>query len=206
MITRLGEPSTAHAPNSPLMRTSRLFLLLVPIMTALGVSAQASDLQDTARPRQKAACNDYYDQFAAAISAEAWRQLARLAERYNRTCIGVFGAAEDSDGYEQIAFANVELDSFRAALPASEKCIAAYYANVGCHISKARALIGLGRMSDAQASLTTAQKIIAHRHRAVSTETQNATSAAQRRRLAGELVLLAAQGEHASSLRARYFD
>jgi hypothetical protein len=178
-------------------------LLLLLLSTAFAQS-RLTDKADAAK--QQAACNEEFNLLAAAIAVGDWKQLDRLGERYNVKCIGVFGIAENATGHEQIASANVELGNFRKALTASERCVATYYATTGCHLSKARALIGLKRMTDAKASLALADKLIEHRIRSISDELAADQSAAKTKDLQSALGLLQAHSRLVASTRALHFE
>ncbi len=93
-------------------------------------------------------CITMMNERTAAVAAQDWSHLERLANRYLQDCKGVFDSENYSWGYLHLAIAYRQRDNAMAALEASEKCIDVFYANSGCHVEKVEALLKLGRQSE----------------------------------------------------------
>lgn len=107
-------------------------------------------------------CTTQINEQTAALVAQDWPQLERLAKRYLQDCKGVFDSEAYSGAYENIAIANMKLGNAAVALAASEKCIGVFYANSSCHVQKVQALIKLERLTEAHNELEIAERLVAH--------------------------------------------
>lgn len=137
--------------------------------------------------------------------AEDWSQLERSATRFLKICKGVFGAEDYSSGYESIAIANNNLGKAAQAISASDKCISVFYANSGCHVQRVVALIELNRLTEGQVALEKAERLIKHGMDVGKRDLKTAQSDLDRELYQSRLTNLAAQQEHASVIRERYF-
>jgi hypothetical protein len=107
-------------------------------------------------------CTTQMNERAAALVAQDWPQLERLAKRYLQDCKGVFDSENYSTAYEEIAMANLQLNNPAATLVASEKCIDIFYANSGCHVNKVQALIKLKRFAEARTEFGIAERLVGY--------------------------------------------
>ncbi len=98
------------------------FLLAGAILLALWSSAEA-----VAQTIEKAeGCVSQIEQQTAALVAQDWSQLERLARRYIKDCEDVFSSEYNSQAHEYLSLALFYLGKFEAALAASETCINTY--------------------------------------------------------------------------------
>lgn len=116
----------------------------------------------TASKEKAQHCVTQMNERAAAIAAEDWLQLDRLAKRYLQDCKGVFDSENYSNAYLDIASANIRLNNPEAALAASETCIDIFYANSGCHVRKVQALIKLKRFVEARTEFEIAERLVVY--------------------------------------------
>lgn len=107
-------------------------------------------------------CISLHNEKTAALVADDWENLDRLAREYIKKCKGVFDADWLSGAYENIALANNSRGKFKSALIASESCVKAYYGSPGCHIEKAKALMSIGKISEAKEALDISEKLAGH--------------------------------------------
>ena len=112
--------------------------------------------------KKKEQCISLTNEETAALVANDWENLDRLAKAYAVECKGVFDAQWLSGAHENIAIANNAQGKFKYALAASDVCAKTYYGNPGCHIQKSRALIALGRKAEAEKSLEISEKLARH--------------------------------------------
>lgn len=107
-------------------------------------------------------CISLTNERTAALTAEDWENLDRLARTYVANCKGVFEPHWLSGAYENIATANNAQEKFKHALVASDTCVKAYYSSPGCHIEKSRALMALGRKIECGKSLDISERLARH--------------------------------------------
>jgi tetratricopeptide (TPR) repeat protein len=179
----------------------RRLLLVLPLahpMISIAWSADDSLLR-------KEMCIAQIKQRTAALVAQDWSALERLAERYAKICKNVFGEEDHSSAYEQMAIANVRLNNAKKALSASDSCINISYSNSGCHLQKIEALIMLKRLPDARATLDKAERLIRHLIDLNERDLRDARTALNKELFESRLNNLGAQQSHASALRNRYF-
>jgi tetratricopeptide (TPR) repeat protein len=107
-------------------------------------------------------CLEQLEERTAAMTARDWLSLERLAKRYLQSCHGVTGndAHEMSLAYEQIAIANSAMHRAQDALKAADSCVIMYYANPGCHLEKALALLALNRLLEARDVLDVTERLL----------------------------------------------
>jgi len=138
-----------------------IFLVIAALLWSTklnnSVAVAQADSQD-----KKRECITLLEEQTAALTAEDWTHLEKLAKRYLQDCKEVSDSENYSFAHESIAIANIRLNNPAAALEASKTCIDVYYTNVGCHVTKIRALINLQRVSDARASFEIAERLVAH--------------------------------------------
>lgn len=182
-----------------LLRTSIALL-------GLSISGLASSA-DGASPAnsRKDACIAGINERTAALVGEDWQSLERFSEKYVRTCKGVFDAEDFSSAFEGIAEANIALGNPKKAIAAADACIAAYYANTGCQLQRAVALIELKRMPEARSALGRAEKLIAHRTESAKRELKTLGQGQDKDLVESNIKMLEAQHFHATSLRGNYF-
>lgn len=184
-------------------------MTLLPVsIIALGIvlagTALAADPAKGAAARE-AACIAGINERTAALVAEDWQNLARISDNYLKTCKGVFDAEDFSGAYENMAGANIGLGNPKKALSAADSCIATYYANIGCHVQRAVALIALQRLPDARVALDRSEKLIAHRIEATTRDLRTARHTPEKELLEARLNNFEAQQSHAAALRAQHF-
>src|SRR5436190_5626038 len=90
-------------------------------------------------------CTEQLQERTAAMTARDWSSLDKLAKRYVQSCHGVTDALDISTAYEDMAIANLLMNRVQNALEAANSCVTTYYANPGCHLQKARALLAFNR-------------------------------------------------------------
>lgn len=117
--------------------------------------------------KKKEQCVSRKNEQTAALVAEDWESLMRIAKSYVTNCKGIFDHENIytewlSDAHENIVIANNRLGKFKDALVASEACTKAYYDHPGCYVAKAEALIALGRRTEAVKSLDIAERLTLH--------------------------------------------
>jgi len=179
-----------------------LFLISAThVLTSIAWSADAQEVS----LRQKEMCVVQLTQRTAAMVAEDWPELERLAERYVKTCKNVVQDEDYSLAYLDMAVANVQLNYARKALSASELCINIYYSNCGCHMQKIMALIALNRLTDARATLNKAERLIEHLIDVSDRDQGNGRSASEMELLKSHRNNLSSQQRLAASIRYRYF-
>ena len=175
-------------------------LLLLSIVNA----ASAADSTDVIRKREDA-CIEQMNERTATLVAQDWPELERLADRYVKTCRGIFGAENYSYAYEQIAVANNHLGNAQKALSASDKCISTFYSNSGCHVQRVQALIKLNRLPDAKSELDKSDRLIKHAIELSRRDLKGVRTASERELVDSRLNNFDAQQSHASAMRERYF-
>lgn len=178
-----------------------LFFALAHAMISIAWSA---DYPEKSLPQEKM-CIAQLEQRTAALVAQDWSELERLAERYAKTCKNVFGEEDYSSAYENMAIANVHLNNAKKALSASDSCINISYSNSGCHLLKIEALIRLKRLPDARTTLDKAERLIKHLIDLNERDLRNARTALDKELFEARLSNLSAQQSRASAIRNRYF-
>lgn len=138
-------------------RLSVVLMLLAGILTS-GVHAEIKP-NEVKKIEQ---CISLTNEQTAALVAEDWENLERLAKDYITKCKEVVSSEDLSSRVVNIAMANNELGKPRLALAAAETCLKTYYGTPGCHIEKTRALIALGRKDEARKSLDISERITQH--------------------------------------------
>ncbi|WP_312409620.1 hypothetical protein [Comamonas sp.] len=171
------------------------------LMTGIALSAESA----AAGHGKESNCIDQWKERTAALAAEDWPQLSRIAERYIKTCKGVFGTESYSVAYEEAAIALNNLGKASQALSASDKCIGAFYANSACHVQRAQALATLEKYTQAHAALDKADRLITHAIEVGQRDLNGAKNSLERELFEARLGHLAAQRSHASAIRDRYF-
>jgi S1-C subfamily serine protease len=138
---------------------------------------------------------------AAALATQDWSYLERLANRYLQNCEGSLDSEDYSEAYCHLAMAHMNRDNAMAALEASEKCIDVFYANFGCHVEKVRALLYLGRQSEARTAFEIAEKIAAHVIKINERKLSEASQPLYKELYSSKQRMLEAQKSHLDSLR-----
>jgi tetratricopeptide (TPR) repeat protein len=126
------------------------------IVCATDVRAEASAAESRDR------CLSLFNDRVAAVVAHDWQSLESFARRYIRTCAHAYGDEDISLAWNDIALAKVEKGEHKGALEAAKSCIVVFYRNAECHLSRARALIRLGRRRDALEALDTTDRLVDH--------------------------------------------
>ena len=111
------------------------------------------------KEEQKRFCMDQMERRTAALVARDWSQLAAEADTYIRRCGSVFGADDLARAHENRMNAYIKLKMPTRALQSADGCLSIFYGTVGCHLGRARALMGLNRLSAAQTSLDRAERL-----------------------------------------------
>ena len=166
--------------------------------------ASSADGGKAANPRQDA-CIAGINERTAALVAQDWQSLERFSEKYVRTCKGVFYAEDFSGAYEGIADANIALGNPKKAIAAADACIATFYANTGCQLQRAVALIELKRLPEARSALDRAEKLIAHRAETARRDLKTVGQGQGKELVEANINKLEAQQSHATALRGKYF-
>jgi hypothetical protein len=141
----------------------------------------------------------------AAMQANDWSQVERLAEESIRTCTNFMDTEALAGSYESVSTASFEQNNFKKALSTSEICISIYYALPECHLRKVQVLIALRRFPEAKATLDKVDRLIAHVASTKKAEMITARTAGDRKLVASKLEFLDAQKSLASALRTEYF-
>jgi len=99
----------------------------------------------------------------AALVAEDWNQLDKIARYYIQSCGGGDCDAKSiASAFNNISIANFEMLRFSEALESANSCIEAFYVTPGCHFLKTKALLEMGRISEAQTSFRITEKLVKH--------------------------------------------
>lgn len=113
-------------------------------------------------------CIDSVGDRAAAMVAQDWTSLDRMAEEYTKRCKD-FSARKDfsikkglATAYEQIAIANFNLKKYPRVLKSADECVSVLYTNIGCRVVKVMTLQALKRRAEALAELEKTEKLVAH--------------------------------------------
>jgi hypothetical protein len=125
------------------------FLAIACLLWAHSASAQTRER-----------CIEQREERTAAVNARDWPNLVRLSKRYVQSCRGVTGAQDISDAYEDIAKANLAMHRAQDALEAANMCVTTYYANPGCHLEKALAMLALNRLIEARDILDVTERLL----------------------------------------------
>ena len=120
--------------------------IIVAFLTvaSLAKTANASD-EDLLK------CANLLNQATAARYAEDWAAGIRIGKKLDEIC---------DQPYDLVPASLNSLNRHQEALMAAEKCIDRDYTVTGCHIEKAIALGGLGRISDEVKALKTASSVV----------------------------------------------
>ncbi len=147
------------------------FLLASAILLALWSSEAVAQTIEKAEE-----CVSQREQQTAALVAQDWSQLERLARRYINDCEDVFSSKYNSQAHNYLSIALFYLGNFEAALAASETCIGIYYSSSSCHVQKVQSLIELEGFADARPALEIAERLIAY---LIETNRKNIRSATE---------------------------
>ena len=178
-----------------------IFLLLSQAVMSFAWSA--ADSKESILLKQR--CIEQITQRTAALVAQDWSELERLAERYVKTCKDVFDNQDYSEAYEQIAIANVRMSNAKKALAASDTCINITYSNSGCHLQKVEALLALTRRPEASTTLEGAERLVSHLISLTERDIRDARTPLDKELFESRLNNLNSQKEHAAALRNRHF-
>ncbi len=185
------------------MRSLKALVVLALSCAVMSVAWSAAESKDATLQKQR--CIEQINQRTAALVAEDWSVLERLAQQYAKTCKSVFDNDDHSKAYEHIAIANVRMNNGKKALAASDRCINIAFSNSGCHLQKVEALIQLKRHSEAKALLERTEKLVQHRISITERDLRDARAPLEKELLEARLKELAAQQEHAVAVKKRYF-
>lgn len=174
-----------------------LFSLLLVFMVSGAVDA----LAQTTSEQKSQECISLIKERTAALVANDWQQLERLAKRYLQTCRGVHDSESLANAQEDLANAYFELGNRTAALSATEACIDLFYASPGCHVRRAVLLLKLGRLRDARAALAIAEKLVGHLITTTERDLQRAAHPLERELNAAKLEKLRALESRIEALR-----
>lgn len=185
------------------MRTLRTLIIFFLFPTLLPIACYAAEPTDSILARRQ--CTDQKYQRSAALVAEDWSALERLAEVYAKTCKDVYDNQDYSTAYEHVAIANVRMNNAKKALAASDTCINISYSNSGCHLQRIEALLKLARRSDAGAALETTERLVNHLISLAERDIKDAGTPIDKEVIEAHLNNLNAQKGHAAALRNRFF-
>jgi hypothetical protein len=185
-------------PVRHVITTSAGLLLFVLI----GLNTIDSFAQSPSGERERE-CVSHINQRTAALVADDWREVERLAKRYLETCKEVHESEHLACAYEQIAIANRRLNDPKSALTATETCIALFYSNSGCHLEKAEAMLKLGHIRGARSALDIAEKLVPHLIRSVEQDMERANHRSARELYAAKLRELRAQQRVIEAMRPK---
>jgi len=150
-------------------------------------------------------CTSQLNERTAALVARDWNHLDRLARQYLASCKAAVDSEEYSNAFVHVAMASLGLGNIPAALSASDSCIATYYANSECHISKLNALIAAGRLTEAKSTFSVAERLVEHSLESTQRRLRDATDASERDLHTSQLQNLNAQRGLLDALRRRHF-
>lgn len=122
---------------------------------------QREDKQEFILKKQEH-CNSLTAQQTAALVAEDWQSLERLAKDYLAACKRYVSSQTLSDRAINILIADIELGRFKQALISADACIKIYYANPACHTHKAVALFAVGNKIEAIKVLKISDRLARH--------------------------------------------
>lgn len=155
--------------------------------------------------KKQSDCIAKINERTAALVAQDWAELERMAEYYSKECKGVFNTADDSTAYEQITLANFKRGNVKKAIAAADTCIRLSFSNSGCHVWRIEALLASGRMAEARIGLDKLDRLIAHLMEGNDKNLAAAMSAQDKELCEAIRHNLQAQAEQALALRDRYF-
>lgn len=185
------------------MRTWKALIFFILVQTLLPIACYAAEPTESISLKRR--CIDQINQRSAALVAEDWSALERLAEFYAKSCKDVFDNQDYSTAYEHVAIANVKMNNAKKALAASDMCINITYSNSGCHLQRVEALLKLARRPDAGAALEKAERLISHLISLTERDIKDAPTPLDKEVVESHLNNLNAQKRHAAALRNRYF-
>jgi hypothetical protein len=156
-----------------------LIIAAVLLMTSCATPPLATDQRPSYVQRYQE-CTSLIKQRTAALVANDWPQLERLAKLYLQECTGVHPSESLANAQEDLAVAYDRLDNQMAVLAATERCIEIFYATPRCHVQRAWALVKLGRQQDARAAFAIADKVVSHAITTTETDLQRAGDPSRR--------------------------
>ena len=151
--------------------------------------------------KHKTECLTKINERTAALVAQDWIELERMAEQYSRICKGAFSASDDSSAFENIALANFRKGKAKIALSAAESCIRLSFSNSGCHVWRLEALVALGRIDEARTSFERVERLLTHLMENNDKNLAEATALQQKELFEAIRANLLAQFNQAISLR-----
>ena len=140
------------------MHHHHLILFVAILLGAFGSPAYSQEPLS----KHKNECLTKINERTAALVAQDWIELERMAEQYSRICKGAFSANDDSSAFENIALANFRRGNPKKALSATDSCIKLSFSNSGCHVWRLEALVALGRIDEARTSFERIERLLTH--------------------------------------------
>jgi tetratricopeptide (TPR) repeat protein len=187
------------------LKMNSLFRLISIVFIYCSVSVVVHAQSSVFSEQAKLTCVEQIKERTAALVANDWPQLDRLAKHYVQSCRGAFDAADLSNAFEDIATANFEMLRFLDALEAANSCIKTYYANPGCHLQKVKTLIALDRLVEARGSFRIAERLIKHSLSQNESDLHTARNSVERELYLARKKKYEALLESVELLRTRYF-
>lgn len=180
-----------------LARFAVMCALVLPLCGFAQVSQRSEGKED-----QKKFCIEQMERRTAALVARDWHQLAAEADTYIRKCGSVLGADELSRAHEHRMNAYAGMKMPKRALQSADGCLSIFYGNVGCHVGRALALMGLKRLPEAGTSLDRAERLAAVGLERLEREMRSPQHPLERELAQSRSEELKASQEFAASLRA----
>lgn len=149
--------------HSALITTIYTFLtaLLVGTWPQVVFASGEKDQPKLQVPQVKACIQLTYEGVAA-LEADDWAQLDRIAKDYIESCHGVLDKAYIANAYGNRSKANYELGNLDEAVIYANQCIDLYYFETSCHVQKFMSLASSGKLSEAKKSFFVAERVLAH--------------------------------------------
>jgi hypothetical protein len=158
-----GSPRAAPAMIREMPGPKIVSMQLRSVLCAwLMATAQGTCLADDAREALFDKCTYATEELTAALVAKDWEVVERLALRRLPICRPVHSPAEQSENFEEVAWARFHRDNFTGSLAAARDCITLFYGNPGCHLVKAYALHEMSRDVEARGALQVAERLVEH--------------------------------------------
>lgn len=174
------------------------FVALLLVFMFLG---DVDVLAQTTSKQKNQECISLINERTAALVADDWQHLERLAKRYLQTCRSVHDPESLANAQEDLAIAYLKLGNLTAALLATESCIDLFYASAGCHVRWTELLLKLERPQEARASLAIAEKLVGYLITTTEKNLQRAAHPLERDLNAAKLEKLRALEYRISTLR-----
>jgi len=198
------------------INTSRLFLItLIVLCIHADYSFAIADNKTQAKEQQniekqelktkkQEQCISLTNEQSAALVAQDWENLERLAKDYLSKCRGFISSQELSDRAVNITIAYYELGRFKQAIVSADACIKIYYGNSGCHILKAKSLFALGNRTAAIKTLDISDRIAHHALEGAKHDLERASSELDKELYGSFVNKFESELQHIEAIRSKY--